>query len=195
MSDDAWLRKFIAALFRLVPEDDPENRDRATLAELRRGLDRPFGEAHHRDGWVLRNVPNALSDEEMDAACLIASLFALHPARLPEGDRDRNLGWSLRQVRDKQPGGEEDGQGPVSRRFTHLADSNATDLPDRLRHIVTLLRSRDETPIDWLQLLRDVLAWDYQGHPVQRNWSRAFWGRRMAEDAGTPAPAATPNTP
>ena len=63
--------------------------------------------------------------------------------------------------------------GGVERRFVALLNCRAEDLPDHLRQFISLLKTND-MPIDWAQLLRDVIRWDYD-EDVQRNWARAFW--------------------
>ena len=64
----------------------------------------------------------------------------------------------------------------AEKRFVALLNCHQEDLPDHLRHAVSLLRSK-EIPIDWARLLRDLRWWHREDKRVQRDWARAFWGR------------------
>ena len=64
----------------------------------------------------------------------------------------------------------------VDRRFTVLLGANREDLPQHLRHAVSLLKSKD-VPVDWARLLDDLKWWDDDDRRVQRRWAKAFWGR------------------
>jgi CRISPR type I-E-associated protein CasB/Cse2 len=150
-----WCDRFDARLRQLADDED-----RATLAKLRRGLGKDPAVVLASVGWLFGGVPD--SRRHLDAACLVASLFAAHPQ--PGGTGD--LGEAFRRIRT-------DGDS-TERRFAALLDSNPDELAARLRHAVSLLRAK-EVAVDWSQLLKDVLAWDYRGRPVQRRWSRSFW--------------------
>jgi CRISPR system Cascade subunit CasB len=102
-----------------------------------------------------------------DAYFLIATLFALHPnTGLPQRT---NLGASFaRLARAMDSGGAE-------RRFMALLNCDRSELPDHLLSAVTLLRTND-IPVDWRQLLADVLAWQRPQRWVQRAWAAGFWG-------------------
>lgn len=143
--------------------------DRAVLAKLRRGLGKRFGEtgAADRDGWVLTHTRDEdyVAAAELDRRCLVASLFALHS--LP--GRRRSMGEAFRKLQTANP----DADGP-ERRFVALLDSHSDDLPDRLRHAISLLKS-NEIPVDWQRLLRDLRSWTHPDRWVQRRWAREFW--------------------
>ena len=160
MTPPKWQTNFIAALNALERDDD-----RGTLAKLRRGLGKEFGLAPQRDGWVLVHLPPSLNDFQVDNACLIASLFARHSEPGGQG----TLGAAFCRLADAAAGADS-----VERRFHVLLESDSEDLPDRLRHAVSLLKSKD-IAINWLQLLGDVLWWNTERHHVQRRWSRDFW--------------------
>ncbi len=164
---ETWVRPFIAELAKLLG-DNPNQRDAGTLAKLRRGFTEHQGE---RDMWVYAHLRGA-SPEHEEPAALVASLFALwhqggrgRPRRPPD-----SFGGSFGRLRAAM------GSGTIEKRFGALIDSHLDDLPTRLRHAVTLLRSK-EIPVDWEQLLRDLLAWGAERRPVQRRWARHFWTR------------------
>lgn len=167
---EAWIRPFIAELERLLGGDS-DRREAATLAKLRRGLTENSGE---RDIWLYGHLGGAAPEQEEPAA-LVASLFALWH----QGGRGRSqrppdsFGGSYGRLLAVT------GSESVERRFATLLDSHPDDLPARLRHAVTLLRSKD-VPINWEQLLRDLLWWGAENRPVQRRWARAFWTRNDA---------------
>ncbi len=167
---------FVASLERL--RDDA---DQAALAKLRRGLGKPPGLSADRDGWGLSRLPENISPAVEEACCLVASLFALHP----EGGGRKTLGAAFRRLQQESPG-----DGP-ERRLVALLDSDRQDLPGRFRHAVSLLKSKD-IPLDWRQLLLDVLWWTHPDRLVQRRWARDFWaGRDHAQSSGKPVPSAT----
>jgi CRISPR system Cascade subunit CasB len=166
---ETWIRPFIAELERLLGGDS-NRREAGTLAKLRRGLTENPGE---RDVWVYGHLHGAAPDQE-DSAALVASLFALwhqggraHPKRTPA-----SVGAGFGRLRAAA------GSESVEKRFAALIDSHPDDFPARLRHAVTLLRSKD-IPINWEQLLRDLLGWGAEKRPVQRRWARDFWTRNV----------------
>jgi CRISPR system Cascade subunit CasB len=161
---EAWVRPFIAELEKVVG-DNPNQRDARTLAKLRRGLTEHQGE---RDMWVYAHLRGA-SPEHEERAALLASLFALwHQGRERRQRAPDSFGGSFGRLRAVT------GSESIEKRFAALIDSHPDDLPTRLRHAVTLLRSK-EIPVDWEQLLRDLLAWGAERRPVQRRWARHFW--------------------
>jgi CRISPR system Cascade subunit CasB len=171
-----WVTRFAEGLQALAGRED-----RSSLARLRRGLGKPAGRAPERDAWVLRHLPEevAANDRDLEACCLVASLFALHPEAAPGG----SLGSAFRRLRELQQG-----DGP-ERRFVALLDSDAEDLPDHLRHAVSLLRAHG-VAVPWAQLLRDLRYWNAERRTVQRAWSRDFWG-----GLDVPAAGANPTNP
>lgn len=141
--------------------------ERGALAALRRGLGRPPGTAVEMFRYVEPWLPAGCSRAQEAAYYLIASLFALHPIAAPSG----NMGNHLLQA--AVSGGED----ALERRFTALLAAHSDDLPHYLRQAISFLKSK-EIPVNWEQLLRDVLNWDHPERFVQKNWARAFWGPR-----------------
>lgn len=158
-------QQFISYLKELADKED-----RAALAALRRSLGKSPGEAADAHRHVLRFKP-----EQRDewAYYLVAGLFAMHPESWPHKEDDNrltNFGASFAWMKSQA-----DNDSSIERRFVALLDCHEDDLPEHLRHAVSLLRSK-EIPVDWLQLLRDLRNWNHEGRFVQRNWARAFWG-------------------
>ncbi len=155
MANQDWQERFIAHLEKLRDQED-----RGALATLRRGLGRESGTTPAMYPLVIPWVPTHPFVE--NAAFLMAALFALHPQPGGQG----TLGSAFAQVASFS--------ASVEQRFVALLNCHRDDLPDHLRHAISLLRSK-EIPVDWKRLLRDVLAWDHDSRYVQRNWAREFW--------------------
>lgn len=156
----------------------PEAPNRAALAALRRGLGKSPGEAAEMFPYVVPWIPERASDWDHTTHFLVASLFALHP--LPWADSDtasprsrhlsRNFGASMAALISKRP----DRLDAVERRFVALLNAHQEDIGNHLRRNVALLKAA-EIPVDWAQLLSDLLAWDRPQRSVQRRWARSFW--------------------
>lgn len=144
---------------------------RGALAALRRGLGQPPGSAVEMYRYVVPWIPDQASRQTEAAYYLVAALFAYHPDPGGWG----NLGDAFRRARDPQGD-----HTAIERRFTALLAAHLDDLPFYLRQAVGFLKSK-ETPIDWQQLLVDLLAWGHPDGYIQRNWARAFWGRAPQE--------------
>lgn len=177
-------QRFIEALGALY-----EQEDRAALAALRRGLSRPPGETMEMHPYVAP-FTQKLTRKQEDAYYLIAALFGLYPGEnwtSREGRLRTNLGASLRWFAN------ESSSESVERRFVALLNTHADDLSEHLRQTISLLKSKD-IPVDWRQLLRDVINWDDDDRFVQRNWSKAFWSasaQESSDDTNTTAEAST----
>ena len=152
------------------------NQDRGALAALRRGLGRPPGAAAEMFRYVEPWLPERRSADQEAAYYLIASLFALHPKSVSEGNLGQHLASIRSKGKDDEDKGDEDKDDALERRFSALLAAHPDDLPNYLRQAVSMLKSK-ETPINWDQLLRDVQAWDAPDRRVQKAWARAFWGK------------------
>lgn len=159
-----------------------EHEDRAALAALRRGLGKEVGEDIDAYKHVLRFNP---PERDEPWYCLVGALYALHPAswRPDAGEYPiaTNFGASLSRLWLKR----ETGRDGLERRFVALLNADRAELPEKLRHAVSLLRS-EEIPVNWLQLIRDLRFWDLANRRVQRHWARAFWGASAGQASGEP---------
>lgn len=160
--------------------------DRAALAHLRRALGKPVAVAHEAHRHVLPWLPAREKrweqERDEDAAYLVASLFALwHQGKdrveRAAGDRPANLGTSFRRLPEDRR------TDSVEKRFRALLNAHRDDLPDHLRHAVSMLRPHAECALDWSQLLRDIRGWDAVNRRVQRDWARGYWGVAASEPA------------
>ena len=147
--------------------------NRGALAALRRGLGHPPGTV----ASMYRYVVPWLSDDTLpwqeNAYYLTAALFAYHPSKGGAG----NLGDHFAHIR--APQGDDTA---IERRFTALLAAHPDDLGFYLRQAISFLKSKD-VPINWHQLLPDVMAWSHPDYRerVQKNWARAFWGQPTKE--------------
>lgn len=161
-----------------------ERDERAALAALRRGLGRAPGEASEMHRYIVPRV-QGLKEWREDAYYIVAALFALHPGKSwrAGGDtrHDTNLGASLGVLAK-----ENKESSSVERRFVALLNCRKEELPDHLRNIVSLLKSKD-IPINWAQLIKDINFWNNENRRVQRDWARAFWSdaAEAENDMGT----------
>lgn len=153
--------KFIGYLESILKRDD-----RAILAHLRRGLGKPAGTAMEMFPYVAPFTQN-LNRSSENAYFLVASLFGLYPTASWKSDDRNNLGKSLSFLKDSSDS--------IEKRFVALLNANEEDLPNHLRQIISLLKSKD-APVNWLRLLKDIKRWEHADKFVQRNWAKAFWG-------------------
>ncbi len=166
-------RAFIAYLEGLQAAED-----RAALAALRRGLGRPPGTAAEMHRYVVPWLPREESPREDEAYYLAAALFGLYPeGSWPREEAEQgwhNLGASFAHLASRAD------SGSVEQRFVALLGAHRDDLPEHLRHAVSLLKAH-EVRVDWVELLADIRWWDHEERRVQRRWARAFWGAVAAD--------------
>lgn len=60
------------------------------------------------------------------------------------------------------------------KRFTTLLDSSFDQLEQRLPQFMSLLQQKGRKA-SLARLIRDLLHWNYDQHPVQRRWARDFF--------------------
>ncbi len=140
--------------------------NRGALAALRRGLGQPPGSVASMYRYVVPLLPDDAPFWQENAYYLVAALFAYHPDEGGAG----NVGDHFARTRDPQGD-----STAIERRFTALLAAHSEDLDFYLRQAISFLKSKN-VPINWRQLLSDVMAWGHQDRYVQKNWARAFWG-------------------
>jgi len=145
--------------------------NRGALAALRRGLGHPPGAVADMYRYVVPWLPDDTPPWREDAYYLVAALFAYHPAEGGTG----NLGDHFARTRASQ--GDETA---IERRFTALLAAHPDDLGFYLRQAISFLKSK-EVPVNWHQLLFDVMAWGHPDRYVPKDWARSFWGRPAKE--------------
>jgi CRISPR system Cascade subunit CasB len=174
-----YVLRFVAHLRRLADAEDPAGR--AALAKLRRGLGKPPGAALGTIAVVQPRLPPGLRQDAENACYLVGSLFAAHPQAGGGG----SLGRAFALLARKREG------DSLEKRFVALLNADVEDLPEHLRHAVSLLKG-EGIAIDWACLIDDIQRW---GHPdrrrrVRRQWASDFWGRE-ARNETEPAKSTT----
>lgn len=151
--------------------------DRAALAILRRAIAAPPGHDLHAAPIVQPWIRESATRWEADTFFAVAALYASHPQ--PGGTG--NFGAAMQRVQVAT------GAKSTEQRFVALLEAHSEDLWVHMRHAVSLARSR-EVPLDWHQLLRDLLGWRSSERYVQRRWARSFWAAREEANDTNDAP-------
>jgi len=160
-------KKFIEFLTSLA-----EKEDRAALAHLRRGLGKKPGTAVEMFPIIAPRLYRGLSRKAEDACYLVAALFAFHPVH---NNSLKSLGETMRMVADLLKEKKDDSiPQSIERRFGALLDSDAEQLPSRLRQVISMARAKG-APVNYETLLRDIVRWDNPEKHVQRRWASDFW--------------------
>ena len=158
-----WVGPFLG---RLKSISNPDNPDRGTLAQLRRGLGGDPTDILLRIGWVFAGIPDNRGGQ-LDKAILFAGLYSLGWNKIPQ-EKDLSLGRAMADFANSQ---QSDG---TSKRFVGLVATSSEDLPHKLRQVITLI-SPKVSGLDWERLLRELMQWDHPDRFVQRNWAGDFW--------------------
>lgn len=158
---------------------DESGDGRAAMAKLRRGLGKPAGMAHEMDKYILTKLTENTSPSQEEAYYLVAALFARwHQGKeKAEIANNGNLGKSLQELVSSYVAGgtsKDDAEKRLEKRLKALLNAHRDDLPEHLRRVVSLLKSKD-IPVNWAQLLTDIQFWGSEDRSVQHNWSRGFW--------------------
>jgi len=152
---------------------DSLREDRAALAALRRGLGQPPGTVADMYRYVVPWLSDDTPRWREAAFYTVAALFAYHPQSGGSGNMGRHFARARGLLGDDTA---------IERRFTVLLSAHADDLPFGLRQAVSFLKSK-EVPVNWQQLLADILNWRHPDGFVQRRWARGFWGRTRQHPA------------
>jgi CRISPR system Cascade subunit CasB len=170
-------------------ERNDKQKNLAALAALRRGLGKSPGEAAEMFPYVVPYIPDYLPPYRQDDYFLVASLFAAHQVIWRHtGDRREptNLGASFRWLHAAFE------SGSIEKRFVALLNAEHSDLPEHLRHGISLLKAH-EIPVDWERLLRDLAWWDSERRSVQRAWANAYWRTESPRTQQTDQVSAAPS--
>jgi CRISPR system Cascade subunit CasB len=163
-------------------------KDRGALATLRRGLGKPPGTVHQMDRYVLRYLPESMGPLQEEPYYLVAALFAgWYQGEGEIQPFEGNLGTSLRFLVDKDTSDGDEAEKRIEKRLVALLNCHRDDLPEYLRHTISLLKSKN-VAVNWAQLLHDIKGWGGESRDVQRSWARSFWaGSREVVETATNA--------
>ena len=157
MSLDEKQISFVGYLLNLAKE---EREDRGALADLRSGLGKEPGQMAHVHKHVVPYLPE--KDYNDRWYYVTATLFG----SFPKHQDGCSLGSAFRPLRAKSDS--------MEARLIALLNAHPDDLDDHLRHAVSLLKA-NEQPLDWFQLLDDLIQWDHPAGHVQLKWARDFY--------------------
>lgn len=143
-----------------------DNKDRAALAKLRRGLGKKMG-IPEMYPYVVPFLP--ANEGQYENYFLIASLFAFHPE---PAERGVTMGAVFRRIAE---GLESES---LEKRFIHLMSADSEDVGESLRHAISLARSK-KVAVDYHQLLFDLNFWAHSDRFIQLRWAKDFWGREL----------------
>lgn len=143
--------------------------DKGAMATLRKGLGKPPGEVTQMYKYVYSGLGQDLSKYNEKVYFLVASLFALW-YRGRQGlsqNFDGNLGKTYKHIFKATSA------DSTIKHFESLINSHIDDLPNHLRHAVSLASSKN-IRIDWSQLLNDLKRWSFDDKPAQKEWMKSF---------------------
>ena len=150
-------KAFIGNLLNFAKEGQE---DRGALADLRSGLGKSPGEMARVHKHVVPYLPEKRYNDRW--YYILASLFG----SFPKHRSNYSIGKAFHPLRTKSDS--------MDARFVALLNAHPDDLPDHLRHVISLLKA-NEQPIDWFRLLEDLLQWDHPERHVQLRWARDFY--------------------
>lgn len=141
--------------------------DKAALAALRLGLGQPPGTVPAMYPYVIRYLPNDAYNGSWKEQTyyLIASLYGLHPESIGVGNLGSHFYHAIEDPNHMEA---------LERRFTALLTANPQDFHFYLRQAISFLSSK-EVPINWHQLMRDVLYLENFTSSIQKRWANQFW--------------------
>lgn len=163
----------------------PAPRQRAELAELRRGIGHQPGDLPALWGRILEQLPencwgkNSPSEAEW-AVYLALTLYALHQhgeSSISMNEKDCTLGQAVRQLAQKNtPAGQDWTESSVLRRFNALATADSMpELAHHLRGMIQLLRA-EKIRLDYPQLAAELYQFQF---PEGAARVRLQWGREL----------------
>jgi CRISPR system Cascade subunit CasB len=173
-----------------MPEREPDPKVKSFLgklakldagdkAKLKRDAGKPLTEAQSI-GLFYRLLPYGLNTTQEEIYFIVATLYGL-----ADGGKVGNFGTSLRHARDPK------NHKGLDRRVEILLDSDATQLPFRLRQAIRFLKSKGK-PVNWQQLLEDLLKWKSTYRTVQKQWARTYFA--LSETPINESPPVTSNS-
>lgn len=140
------------------------NLDAGERARFKRNAGNTLNDSRDVLGLFYRLLPSDVRPYEHQQYFLVATLF---PIATGTG-KDRNFGATLRLARQSTSG------AALDRRVETLLDTDAEQLPFRLRQTVRLVQSH-RVGVNWARLLVDLLGWGAPSRHVQRQWAETYF--------------------
>jgi CRISPR type I-E-associated protein CasB/Cse2 len=116
------------------------------MANLRHGLGKSPGTVFGMDRYILSKIPENVDSQQEGAYYLVSSLFAFwHEGKDKAETIEGNLGQSLRAFvnQENDSGKKENLEKSIEKRLNALLNSHYDELPEYLRRIIALLKSKD----------------------------------------------------
>lgn len=158
--------------------------DASERARFKRNAGTVIAESHNVTGLFYKKLlfDRTLSEAREEVYFLIATLYPFEkqikqesePADVEPPKSPENFGASLGEIRRRRQAEKEGSTDGLDNRFERLLDADEQQLPYYLRREVYFL-TNEGGRVNWDQLLRDLLHWDYADRRVQRNWARAYF--------------------
>lgn len=145
--------------------------DRGFMANLRCLL---VGNKQHRAWPYVANFGGIGDKHGNKVVQTIAGLYATHS----EETHDGNYGAMCRKLLsddERQKLNRAEGIGPVSRRFQHLLAAEGDEIFDRVVRLVLRAKAQDNIRVNYEQLYKDLLDWEYHADRVRVRWAQSFW--------------------
>lgn len=153
-----------------------EKEDKGKLAIIRRSFTQSATD-YNILSVIGRFMPDDLNPQKMKTYMLVAGLFSINPNNTDE--KYFNFGATMRHANRASAN---DGKSN-DLKFTSLLNSDVEDIPFKIRQLMKLAKE-NKTPVNYLQLLKDLLHWDSEENFVQFSWAKEYWQREKdtAED-------------
>lgn len=103
----------------------------------------------------------------------VAGLYATHSKETHDGDYGA-MCRKLLSDDERKKLNQSEGIGPVSRRFQHLLAADSDEIFDRALRFVLRAKAQD-IPVNYEQLYKDLLDWEYHADWVRVRWAQSFW--------------------
>lgn len=144
--------------------------DRGFMANLRCAL---VESKRHRAWPYVANFGGIGEQHRNKVVQTVAGLYATHSEETHEG----NFGATCRKLLsddERKMLNQAEGIGPLSRRFQHLLAADGDEIFDRVVRLVLRAKAQD-IPVNYEQLYKDLLDWEYRTDRVRVRWAQSFW--------------------
>lgn len=114
----------------------------------------------------------------------VAALFAYQKETAKNASEDMNMGdicFKLLTNEDNLNMEQQEKQPSIVKRFMHLLASREHQIFERVIPLV-LRALRQDIPIDFERLEKDLKAWQYKREQVRESWATHFWGNKQLKE-------------
>lgn len=143
-----------------------ESEKREAIAKLKQGMAGQGALNLSSLEVIGKYMPKDLDEGEVKIYLLVASLYSIHPSH----SEVKSYGRSLKMLRDSLSSGTDS----LDERFTRLLNSELEDLQFQFRQFGTML-SAAEIPVDYAQMLSDLMDWAHPSRRTQIKWARDYF--------------------